>query len=30
VFPGESVDDFALGFIAPLQTDNASAGHGGR
>ena len=28
VLARESVDDFALGFVAPLQTDNASAGHG--
>ena len=26
---GQQVDDLALGFVAPLQTDNASAGHGG-
>ena len=25
---GQDVDDLALGFVAPLQTDNASAGHG--
>src|SRR5262245_20965685 len=27
VFAGQDVDDLALGFVAPLQTDNASAGH---
>ena len=26
---GEHVDDLAFGFVAPLQTDNASAGHNG-
>ena len=27
---GEDVDEFAFGFVAPLQTDNACAGHGRR
>ncbi len=27
VLTGQEVDDLALGFVAPLQTDNASAGH---
>ena len=27
VLTSEDIDDFALGFVAPLQTDNASAGH---
>ena len=27
VLPREAVDDFAFGFVAPLQTDNASARH---
>ena len=30
VLAGEDVDDLALGFVAPLQTDNASAGHIGQ
>jgi hypothetical protein len=29
VLAGENVDDLALGFVAPLQTNNASAGHNG-
>ena len=28
VLAGQPVDDLALGFVAPLQTDDASAGHG--
>ena len=28
VLAGQQVDDLALGFVAPLQTDDASAGHG--
>jgi hypothetical protein len=27
VFLGQSIDDFALGFVTPLQTDNASSRH---
>ena len=29
VLTRQQVDDLALGFVAPLQTDNTSAGHGG-
>ena len=28
VLAGQQVDDLALGFVAPLQTDNASSRHG--
>jgi hypothetical protein len=27
---GEDVDELAFGFVTPLQTDNACAGHGKR
>ena len=27
---GENIDEFAFGFVAPLQTDNTCAGHGRR
>ena len=30
VLAGKEVDDLAFGFVAPLQTDNASAGHNGK